>query len=132
MIHRALFGSVERFFAILLEHYAGAMPTWLSPVQVAVLPVATAHHEYAELVGLRAAARPACGSSSSRPRTMIGKRIRQKKTREDPLHPGGGRRGRGVGDSRGEPQRIKDPERGVDLVAFIEHVAKEVSERGSP
>ena len=40
MIHRALFGSVERFFAILLEHYAGALPTWLSPVQVRVLAVA--------------------------------------------------------------------------------------------
>ena len=39
MIHRALFGSVERFFAILLEHYAGALPTWLMPVQVVVLPV---------------------------------------------------------------------------------------------
>ncbi len=39
MIHRALFGSVERFFAILLEHYAGALPTWLSPEQVRVLGV---------------------------------------------------------------------------------------------
>ena len=39
MIHRALFGSVERFMAILLEHYAGALPTWLSPEQVRVLPV---------------------------------------------------------------------------------------------
>jgi threonyl-tRNA synthetase len=47
MIHRALFGSVERFFAILLEHYAGAMPVWLSPVQVRVLPIADAHADYA-------------------------------------------------------------------------------------
>jgi threonyl-tRNA synthetase len=39
MIHRALFGSVERFFAVLLEHYAGAFPAWLSPVQAVVLPV---------------------------------------------------------------------------------------------
>ena len=38
MIHRALFGSIERFFAILVEHYAGAFPAWLAPVQVAVLP----------------------------------------------------------------------------------------------
>ena len=38
MIHRALFGSIERFFAILLEHYAGALPTWLSPEQVRVVP----------------------------------------------------------------------------------------------
>ena len=47
MIHRALFGSIERFFAILLEHYAGAFPTWLAPVQVTVLPVADRHHAYA-------------------------------------------------------------------------------------
>ncbi len=39
MVHRALFGSVERFFAILLEHYAGALPVWLSPIQVSILPV---------------------------------------------------------------------------------------------
>ncbi len=47
MIHRALFGSVERFFAVLLEHYAGAFPAWLAPVQAKVLPVADAHAEYA-------------------------------------------------------------------------------------
>ena len=47
MIHRALFGSVERFFAILLEHYAGAFPTWLAPVQVRVLPVRDDHAAYA-------------------------------------------------------------------------------------
>jgi threonyl-tRNA synthetase len=47
MIHRALFGSVERFFAILLEHYAGALPTWLMPVQVVVLPVRDDHDAYA-------------------------------------------------------------------------------------
>jgi threonyl-tRNA synthetase len=46
MIHRALFGSIERFFAILLEHYAGAFPVWLSPVQVVGIPVAEAYDEY--------------------------------------------------------------------------------------
>ena len=50
MIHRALFGSVERFFGILLEHYAGNFPTWLSPVQVRVLPVRDDHVAYAESV----------------------------------------------------------------------------------
>ncbi|MCC2032142.1 threonine--tRNA ligase [Microbacterium sp. BWT-G7] len=48
MIHRALFGSIERFFAILLEHYAGAFPVWLSPVQVVGIPVAD---EYADYLG---------------------------------------------------------------------------------
>jgi threonyl-tRNA synthetase len=46
MIHRALFGSVERFFGILVEHYAGAFPTWLAPVQVQGIPIAERHVDY--------------------------------------------------------------------------------------
>ncbi|MEU2658814.1 threonine--tRNA ligase [Streptomyces sp. NPDC007325] len=46
MIHRALFGSIERFFAVLLEHYAGAMPPWLAPVQAVGIPIGDAHVEY--------------------------------------------------------------------------------------
>ena len=44
MIHRALFGSLERFIGILIEHYAGAFPTWLAPVQVKLIPVSNEHH----------------------------------------------------------------------------------------
>ncbi len=47
MIHRALLGSVERFVAVLVEHYAGAFPAWLSPVQATIVPVADRHEEYA-------------------------------------------------------------------------------------
>jgi threonyl-tRNA synthetase len=50
MIHRALFGSMERFFGVLIEHYAGAFPMWLAPVQVAVLPITDRINEYAEQV----------------------------------------------------------------------------------
>src|SRR5205823_3507799 len=50
MIHRALMGSIERFFGILLEHYAGAFPTWLAPVQVKVLPITDKQRSYAEAV----------------------------------------------------------------------------------
>jgi len=46
MIHRALFGSIERFFAVLLEHYAGAFPPWLAPVQVVAIPVTDEHIDY--------------------------------------------------------------------------------------
>ena len=53
MVHRALYGSVERFFGILLEHYAGAFPTWLAPVQAIVLPIADRHLEYARTVVTR-------------------------------------------------------------------------------
>lgn len=48
MIHRACFGSMERFIGILIEHYAGAFPTWLAPVQVKILPISEKHVEYAE------------------------------------------------------------------------------------
>src|SRR5205823_10380011 len=47
MIHRALFGAIERFFAILVEHYAGAFPAWLAPVQATVLPISDGHGAYA-------------------------------------------------------------------------------------
>jgi threonyl-tRNA synthetase len=50
MVHRALFGSVERFFGVLIEHYAGAFPLWLAPVQVALVPISEKHIAYAESV----------------------------------------------------------------------------------
>jgi len=50
MIHRALLGSLERFFGVLIEHTGGAFPVWLAPTQVRVLPIADRHHEYAESV----------------------------------------------------------------------------------
>ncbi len=50
MIHRALFGSIERFFGVLIEHYAGAFPLWLAPVQVTVLPITDRINDYAEQV----------------------------------------------------------------------------------
>ena len=63
MVHRALLGSLERFMGILIEHYGGAFPVWLAPVQAVVLPVSEKHHDYARKVekilkeeGLRARA----------------------------------------------------------------------------
>jgi len=53
MIHRALFGSIERFFGILTEHYAGAFPPWLAPVQVTGIPISDAHVPYLEKVAAR-------------------------------------------------------------------------------
>jgi threonyl-tRNA synthetase len=50
MVHRALFGSIERFFGVLIEHYAGAFPVWLSPVQATMIPIAERHVEYANKV----------------------------------------------------------------------------------
>ncbi|HEV2708819.1 MAG TPA: threonine--tRNA ligase [Edaphobacter sp.] len=50
MVHRALFGSVERFFGVLIEHYAGAFPLWLAPVQIGLVPISEKHMEYARAV----------------------------------------------------------------------------------
>jgi threonyl-tRNA synthetase len=50
VIHRAIFGSFERFIALLIEHYAGAFPLWIAPVQAAVIPIADRHLEYARHV----------------------------------------------------------------------------------
>jgi threonyl-tRNA synthetase len=54
MVHRALFGSVERFFGVLIEHYAGAFPLWLAPVQIGLVPISNEKHlEYAEEIKKR-------------------------------------------------------------------------------
>lgn len=50
MVHRALLGSIERFFGVLIEHYGGAFPLWLAPVQAAIIPVSDRHHAYAQQV----------------------------------------------------------------------------------
>ena len=50
MIHRALLGSLERFFGVLIEHYAGAFPAWLAPIQVELIPIADRHIDYAKEV----------------------------------------------------------------------------------
>ena len=127
MIHRALFGSVERFFGVLLEHFAGAFPAWLAPVQVSVLPVATAHEGYAiEVVtalrdrGFRVEMREAD--------EQLGKRIRNAKIQKHPYV-------LVVGDddivhrSVGVNPRGGDVERGVALDAFVDRLATDIATR---
>ena len=53
VIHRAIFGSFERFIALLIEHFAGAFPMWLAPVQALLVPIADRHVEYADAVAVR-------------------------------------------------------------------------------
>ncbi|GAA2723866.1 threonine--tRNA ligase [Cellulomonas aerilata] len=84
MIHRALFGSVERFFGVLLEHYAGAFPAWLAPVQVVAVPVAEPFNDYlADVVAqLRAhGVRAELDTSEDR----FGKKIRTASTQKIPF-----------------------------------------------
>jgi threonyl-tRNA synthetase len=128
MIHRALFGSVERFFAILLEHYAGALPTWLSPEQVRVLGVRGDHEEYAHKVAdrLRAVGARVTVDPADEP---LGARIRRAKllklpyilvVGDDDVHAGT------VGVNR---RGSNDPDRGVMLTAFTEALERELTER---
>jgi threonyl-tRNA synthetase len=83
MIHRAILGSVERFMGTLIEHYAGAFPLWLSPVQVSVIPVAAAHEGYASevLAGLKEAGFRA---EVKAPTETLGARIRDAQNEKVP------------------------------------------------
>lgn len=131
MIHRALFGSVERFMAILIEHYAGNLPTWLNPEQVRVLGVRNDHDEYAfEIVSaLKARGVRASIDYANEP---LGGRIRNAKQEKIPYILVVGDEdvsSRTVGvNARGS----NDPERGVLLDGFIERVVAEVASHGSP
>ena len=93
MIHRALFGSIERFFGVLVEHYAGAFPTWLAPVQVRVLPVSDGHDAYARRVADRLQRRrlPRRRGRGLGPARQAHPR---RQAREDPLRARGRRRRR--------------------------------------
>ena len=84
VIHRALFGSFERFIGILIEHYGGAFPFWLAPVQVRVLPVGEAHHDGAETIALRLR-EAGYRAEVDEPTETIGKRIRDAEMQKIPV-----------------------------------------------
>ena len=126
MLHRALFGSIERFFGVLTEHYAGAFPAWLAPEQVRVLPVAAAHNDYADSVvkKLKSAGFRVDIDYADEP---LGKRIRNGKTTKVPYV-------LVVGDTDveagtvGVNPRGGDVDRDIPLEAFIAQLRAEVSE----
>jgi threonyl-tRNA synthetase len=132
MIHRALFGTVERFMAVLIEHYAGALPTWLSPEQVRVLPVTEANADYAESV------RAACAGAGLRVSVdaaaeNLKARIRKAKVTKVPYI-------LVVGPDDVAAQTVGvnprsstgQPRRGVDLTTFVDETVAEVERRRSP
>jgi threonyl-tRNA synthetase len=130
MIHRALFGSVERFMAILLEHYAGALPTWLMPEQVRVLPVKADIEPYAETVVARLVA-AGLRASVEAADSGVGARVARAKVQKIPYVVV-------VGDSDVAATTVgvnrrgsNDPERDVPLDRFVEDVAAEVAARGA-
>ena len=126
MLHRALFGSIERFFGVLIEHYAGAFPSWLSPEQVRVLPVALAHDEYAQSV-VKQLKKAGFRVDIDHADEQLGKRIRNAKTSKVPYV-------LVVGDddiahqSVGVNPRGGEVERDVSVADFITRLAAEVAE----
>ncbi|MCP3857941.1 MAG: threonine--tRNA ligase [Actinomycetia bacterium] len=125
MVHRALFGSVERFFGVLLEHYAGAFPTWLAPVQVRVLPVADTHLEYAQTVVDRLADL-GYRVDLVDPHDQLGKRIRSAKVEKLPYVLVVGDDDVAAGTAGVNP-RGGEVERDVPIDAFLARLADEVS-----
>jgi len=128
MIHRALFGTIERFFAVLLEHYAGAFPAWLAPVQVTVLPVSDRNDPYAFRVVDRLKAEGFRAEMVDGSAGSLGARIRKAKTDKVPYI-------LVVGDTDAENGTVgvnarggNEPERDVKLDAFEERLAAEVLE----
>jgi threonyl-tRNA synthetase len=126
MIHRALFGSVERFFAILLEHYAGAFPTWLAPVQVRVLPVRDDHAPYAEQVRARLAGAKVRVEADDADEPL-GARIRRSKLEKVPYILVVGDMDVAAGTVGVNARGSDAPERGVDLDVFVARLRAEAA-----
>ncbi len=129
MLHRALFGSVERFFGVLIEHYAGAFPTWMAPLQARVLPVADAHEAHAHDVAARlkaAGLRVDVVESSD----QLGKRIRSAKLDKIPYVLVVGDDDV-ANDTLGVNPRGGDVERDVALADFVARVKAEIAEQFS-
>lgn len=127
VLHRALFGSFERFIGLLIEHYAGAFPTWLSPVQISIVPVSEKFNAYAQEIketlrqqGLRV--------SLNLKDESLGKRIREEEKEKIPhiLI---------VGEKEVEDKTVTVRSRGIEkqqtlsLDKFIEKISKEIAEK---
>jgi threonyl-tRNA synthetase len=127
MIHRALYGSVERFVGVLVEHFAGAFPTWLAPLQAAIVPIADRHIDYGNEVLARLKARGIRAEVDSSDNTM-GAKIRNHQLHKVPYM-------LVVGDSEAESQTVsvrrRDGEetRGVKVDDIVESLVKEIAGR---
>jgi threonyl-tRNA synthetase len=126
MIHRALFGSIERFFGVLVEHYAGAFPAWLAPEQARVLPVRSDHHAYAARLVDRLKSE-GFRTSLAEADEPLGARIRKAKLEKLPYI-------LVVGDADVEAGTVgvnargsDQPERDVSIDAFIDRLEAEVT-----
>jgi threonyl-tRNA synthetase len=129
MIHRALFGSFERFIGILIEHYAGEFPVWLAPVQAIVLPIADRHAEYAGSVAARLREGGARAELDDRSESL-GRRIRDAEVRKVPYILVAGDREVESGQVALREHR-KGDEGAVAVDEFAERLARETAERSA-
>jgi threonyl-tRNA synthetase len=127
MVHRALYGSVERFFGVLIEHYAGAFPVWLSPVQVVMIPISERHADYANKIAALLKAVGVRVDVDARNEKMNAK-IREHAMQKVPFQ-------LVVGDKEAEAGRVNVRTRGKekteDLPAqeFVEKIKKLIAEK---
>ena len=129
MVHRALYGSVERFFGVLIEHYAGAFPVWLSPVQVAMIPIAERHVEYAGKIASQLRAAGVRVEVDSRNEKMNAK-IREHAMQKVPFL-------LVVGDKESEANKVNVRTRGKEKTEdmatgeIVEKIKKLIAEKGA-
>ncbi|HHW23492.1 MAG TPA: threonine--tRNA ligase [Clostridiaceae bacterium] len=127
MIHRALLGSIERFFGVLLEHHAGAFPVWLAPVQARILPILDKHHEFAEQVAAKLRDRDVDVEIDTR-NEKIGFKIREAQLEKIPYM-------LVIGDKEVENGAVavrsrKEGDLGsMDVDAFVEKIVAEIAAR---
>ncbi|MEG1800553.1 MAG: threonine--tRNA ligase [Oscillospiraceae bacterium] len=127
MIHRVAFGSVERFIGILIEHFAGAFPTWLAPVQAVVIPVSGAHIEYANKV-LEQLKKAGIRAEIDDRNEKMGYRIRENQLQKVPymLVVGDAEQENGTVAPRDRKELLKDT---MTIAQFIEYIKKEIDEK---
>ncbi len=127
MVHAAIMGSIERFLSILIEHYAGAFPVWLSPVQVKILPIAERHADYANQVKAQLTASGIRTEVDSRPERLSAK-IRDAQLQKIPYM-------LIVGDKEAETQQVgvrsraKGDEGAIKLSELVERINQEIVTR---
>ena len=127
MIHRALFGSVERFMGVLVEHFAGAFPTWLAPLQTVLVPIADRHIDYAESVADRLRSRSVRVEVDTSDNTM-GSKIRHHQMQKVPymLIVGDNEQ---TSDTVSVRRRSGEEERDVKVDSFIDEIVADIVER---
>jgi threonyl-tRNA synthetase len=127
MVHRALYGSIERFVGVITEHFAGAFPTWLAPTQAVLIPIADRHSDYAHSVATRLRERGVRAEVDDSDNTM-GAKIRHQQMQKVPYM-------LVVGDNEADADKLSirrrsgDEERDVPVADFIDLITTEISAR---